>query len=468
MRKILATALKGGGLLVTTATGGGLVLTAANRGGLLLALIVIVQVGCASVLSGPAATRTETPVTQGPPEQVAPSGEASRGEAQARVYLELGQSLIARGEMAAAVARLRQALEWEPDLVQARTSLGLALYGMGDLDGAIEELRGALRRRPDLSQARLTLAAVLMARQDWVGARIELEEALRLEPDLPQAHYSLGVVRHALGDLNGAIEAYRRVLATDPRHHDARYNLALTLKLAGRDAEAAGELLAAAQAGMPRAQYFLGTAYVAGLGVERNLALAITWWFRAAEQGVTQAEDALAQLRQTTLGRGQYGAAERHIVERAFQEFRAELWSEYPDLTRDGDDTVGAALLRRRRVAESVPVLIREASALSEPAHRLLGLLYEQGVDGQLAAHDERILSYFRAAATEGEPRARIELARIYARGLGVPKDLARAFSLLKATPHEDAQRLLRELSAATERGPSSSSTTTHPAPGRP
>ena len=63
-----------------------------------------------------------------------------------------------------------------------------------------------------------------------------------------------------------------------------------------------------------------------------------------------------------------------------------------------------------------------------------------------MPAHDARILQYFKTAADEGHVRARISLARIYAGGLGVPQDTARAISLLRATPHEDAQRLLQEL----------------------
>jgi hypothetical protein len=52
--------------------------------------------------------------------------------------------------------------------------------------------------------------------------------------------------------------------------------------------------------------------------------------------------------------------------------------------------------------------------------------------------------------------RARITLAKVYAAGLGVPKDTARAISLLKSTPHEDAQRLLQEISIAPEAVPPS------------
>ncbi len=246
-------------------------------------------------------------------------------QARAQAYLEQGQALIARGEMAAAATALREALRREPDLIQARASLGLALYGMGDLDAAVDELRAALRRQPDAVTARLTLATALVAKQDWAAARIELEQILNERPDLRQAHYSLGVVRYAQGDLNGAIDAYRGVLAGDPQNHDARYNLALVLRLVQRDAEAAPEFLAAAQAGHARAQYFAGTAYAGGLGVERDLAVAIMWWFRAAEQGVTQADEALAQLRQVALGRGRRASADRQAVEQAFRDYRIAL-----------------------------------------------------------------------------------------------------------------------------------------------
>ena len=323
-------------------------------------------------------------------------------QAQAQVYLDQGQALIARGEMAAAVTALREALRREPDLIQARSSLGLALYGMGDLDAAVEELRATLRRQPDAFTARLTLASALVAKQDWAAARVELEHVLRARPDLGQAHYGLGVVRYAQGDLDGAIEAFRRVLAGDPHHQDARYNLALMLRLAQRNGEATPEFLAAAQAGHARAQYFAGTAYAAGLGVERDLATAITWWFRAAEQGVPQADEALAQLRQVALGRDRRAPADRANVEQAFRDYRAALWRDFPGLAPDGDDTVGGALLRKGRVSEAVPVLIREAAALSEPADRLLERLWTEGVDGLLPAHDARILGYFDRAAAEG------------------------------------------------------------------
>jgi TPR repeat protein len=377
-------------------------------GPVVLFLAVALATGCATqrVASPPppvAPAPASLPPTTPAPATTAP---AAGGDA-ARAGLDHGRALMARGEMLEATVTLREALRLAPDFAEARASLGLALYAMGDLDAAVEELRGLLRVRPDYEEARLTLAAALVARQDWPAARAELERALAARPDLAQAHYTLGVVRYAQGDLAGAIESYRRLLAREPRAWDARYNLALVLKLARRDAEATPEFLAAAEAGLPRAQYFAGAAYATGAGVERDLVAAITWWTRAAEQGVTQADESLAQLRQAASGRSRRSPAERQAIEQAFGEYRARLWKEYPALTREGDETLGLSLLRQGRAREAVPVLIREAAALSDPALRALETLYEQGIEGQVPAHDARILASLRAAAAEGRVRPR-------------------------------------------------------------
>ena len=404
-------------------------------------LLAAVQVGCA---------------IQAAPGRAPESASSEiRPDARTARDLDLGRAALGLGDLATATVRLREALRAQPDLPEARESLARALYGMGDLDGAVEELRALLRQHPDAVRPRYFLATALMAKQDWSAARRQLEEVVRRQPGLVEAHYSLGFVRYTQGDPSGAIESFRQVLARSPDHADAHYNLALVLKVTHRDAEATPEFVAAARSGHPGAQYFVGTAYARGLGVEPNLTQAITWWSRAAAQGSTEAAAALAELRQTALGRGRPGATGRPAAEAAFRDYRAAMWSEFPELTRSGDDdSVGAALLRQGRGREAVPVLIREASALSEPAQGALEALYQRGVDGQVPVYDGRILDYFKTAADEGQPRPRIALARCYATGLGVPKDMARAISLLKATPHEDAQRLLQELQAASEAAP--------------
>jgi tetratricopeptide (TPR) repeat protein len=311
--------------------------------------------------------------------------------------------------------------------VSQREARARALLAMGDLDGAAEELRALLRQSPDAVQARYALAVALMAKQDWSSARSELDEVLRRQPDMVPSLYSLGLVRYAQGDLNGAMEAYRQVLVRNPEHADARYNLALLLKLAHRDAEATPEFVAAARAGHARAQFFAGTAYARSLGVEPDLARAIAWWSRAAEQGSLEAGGALAELRKAALGKVRRAPAERRAVEQAFRDYRTGLWSEYPELAKSGDDdTVGAALVRQGRGAEAVPVLISEALAFSEPAQALLEDLYHRGAPGQILPHDARILSYFKTAAAEGQARAQRVLQEISAATEAVPPSSVR------------------------------------------
>ncbi len=384
-----------------------------------LALIATIGTGCAT---GNAPRSTTPTGAVGDPARAASSADVTQRDAQVRHLLELGRAAMARGDTTTAARSFREALRLRPDLIEARESLGLALYEMGDLDGAAEELRALLRQSPDAVRARVVLATALMAKQDWSSARAELEEVLRRQPGQVQALYSLGLVRYALGDLNGAIEAYRQMLARSPEQPDARYNLALVLKLTHREAEATPEFLAAARAGHARAQLFAGMAYARGLGVEPDTARAIAWWSRAADQGSLEAGAALAELRQTALGKTRRAPAERRLVEQAFRDYRTALWADYPELTRNGDDdTVGGALIRQGRGAEAVPVLISEALAFSEPAQALLEELYYQGAPGQIAPHDARILGYFKTAADEGQVRAQRLLQKISAATEAVP-----------------------------------------------
>jgi TPR repeat protein len=395
---------------------------------IILVLLAVMHAACAT------ATPPVTPPA--PAVGVDPAGRAA---------LARGRALIAGGDMAGATIALREALALQPDLTGARTSLGLALYALGDVEGAIEELRAAIARDPEAVGARSLLAAARLSRRESSTARAELEAITRRHPERVDAFYSLGLARYADRDLAGAAEAYRTAVTLQPNHHGARYNLALVLKLAGRESEATPEFLAAAEAGVGRAQYFAGVAHAGGHGVPISLPSAIRWWMRAAERGVAPAEEALASLRQVALGRTRRPVAERHAAEQAFRDYRAGLRADAPDVAPVGEESLGAALVRLGR-PESVVVLIREAAALDETAQQHLETLYEHGLAGALPPYDTRILAWFQTAAGEGLTRPRIALARVYGRGLGVPKDVPRAVALLRATPHEDARRLLEEL----------------------
>jgi Tfp pilus assembly protein PilF len=375
---------------------------------------------------------------------------SSKEPVLAEAYLDLAKAYIDTGNFPDAVAELREALRLQPNFTEAQINLAMALFNMGDVEGAIEVYRDVLRVQPELGSTHVGLGIALMAKHDWPGARAELQEAVRLQPDLLQAHYSLGMVRYTQGDIRGAIESYRRAVELRADYGDAHYNLGLLLKMTDRTAEAVQEFRVAAESGLAKAQYFLGNAYASGTGVEKNLAVAVTWWSRAAEQGLVQARESLAQLRRVAVLKGKHATEESRAALQAFRTVQTEMWTEFPDVQgKAGEDSIGVALVRQGQVTTAVPILIREALLLKEAAYAQLETLFDRGVDGQLMAHDPRILAYFKAAATEGIPRARLALARIYARGVGVPQDMSKALSLLKETSDDEAQRLLKEIVAA-------------------
>ena len=70
---------------------------------------------------------TATPLATAVPTPSAPPAHVSSVTERAHAALARGQSLIGRGEMAAAVVALRQALALESDLTAARGALGKAL-----------------------------------------------------------------------------------------------------------------------------------------------------------------------------------------------------------------------------------------------------------------------------------------------------------------------------------------------------
>ncbi len=364
---------------------------------------------------------------------------------QAELLARQGAALFAGGEYLSAVDRLRAALQLDPAQTEARFVLGQSLFNLGDVDGAIEEYKRVLTERPESVPAHFHTATAYMAKRQWKEAQRELQTVLTLNPKHTGAHHNLGTVRYSQGDVKGTIDAYRASLAINPDSAETHYHLGVVLKLSGRLKEAVPELLAASEAGHPKAQYFLGTAYSIGSGVERNLPAAIRWWVAATEHGVPEAQDALSKLRKAAMKPSPGKDSNKTLL--AFQAYRDDLWNEFPELTRNGtEETVGVALLQAFRLTDAIPTLVREATALSELSERYLAALYEEGMHPLLKPHDGRILRYFESSANDGSPQSKLALARIHALGLGVAADRGKALAIIKGLPPGYAEQFLQDL----------------------
>lgn len=134
-------------------------------------------------------------------------------------HLDAGALLLADGALDRAEARFRLALEFQPDLSEARMNLGLVELARGRLTEAAAELRAALALRPDFAEAHGNLGVVLEAMGEVAHARAAYETALAIHPGLVFARRNLSRLLVQEGELGAARAHLFRLL--EEREDDA-------------------------------------------------------------------------------------------------------------------------------------------------------------------------------------------------------------------------------------------------------
>ncbi len=236
---------------------------------------------------------------------------------------------------------------------------------------------------------------------------------------------------------------------------------------AGDQARALREFRPAAEAGEAPAQVYLGTMYLHGVGVKRDVAEAARWFLRAAEQGDAEGQAMIGAMYFDGAGVRQDGdEALRWFRRAAEQGFAGGEWG------------VGAAYENGggvERNLETALLWYRKAAARGHAAAQSrLGYFYEsgQGVeanvreaaewyrksaeggysDGQAAwgwvlehgrgvsADAKTAAAWYQKAAERGHPAALRQLGLLYEAGRGVPRNLEAAAGLFqKAAERGDA-----------------------------
>ena len=148
--------------------------------------------------------------------------------------------------MPKARAAAKKALELDPNLAEARTSLGLVTYIFDwDWAGAEREFREAIRLNPSYSVAHHVYAMLLMTLGRRDESVTEAQRALDVDPLSLPINSILGSMLGGAGRLDEAIERYKRTLELSPDFSMARRDLGGAYKRKGMNAEALDAILLA-------------------------------------------------------------------------------------------------------------------------------------------------------------------------------------------------------------------------------
>jgi len=141
---------------------------------------------------------------------------------RAVTHLNHGRALQDLGDLSAARAAYRQALDRDPEGVAAHVNLGLLDLADGRGDDAESHMQAALAVDPDSFEAHYNLAAIRVREERWDEARLHFLRCTELRPESPDPHYALAIVAIAAGDPPAARRRLAKVLELAPSHERAR------------------------------------------------------------------------------------------------------------------------------------------------------------------------------------------------------------------------------------------------------
>jgi protein O-GlcNAc transferase len=150
----------------------------------------------------------------------------------------LGLVLQDAGQLDAALASYRRALEIKPDFAEAHSNLGNALKEFGLLDAAEASCRRALEIKPDFAAAHNILGVVLTELGQFAAAQVSYRRALQIKPDFAEAHNNMGHILKECGQFDAALASYRKAVEFKPDYADGHKNLSILLKDLGQNEDA--------------------------------------------------------------------------------------------------------------------------------------------------------------------------------------------------------------------------------------
>ncbi|WP_377806258.1 tetratricopeptide repeat protein (plasmid) [Azospirillum sp. A29] len=146
-----------------------------------------------------------------------------------------------QGRRDKALELIRAALAIAPEMADAACNLGSTLSELGQVDAAAAAYRRAIQFDPSLEGAHLALASLLGGRggpRDWATAAVAYRRVLRLNPYRSESYHDLGIALRQDGAVEEAQASQRKALALNPGFAGAHMNLGNLLVEIGRLDEA--------------------------------------------------------------------------------------------------------------------------------------------------------------------------------------------------------------------------------------
>ena len=142
---------------------------------------------------------------------------------------------------AEAMSAAKRALELDPSLADAHSSIGLVLSVTGDVYGGIRELEKAIELNPGLAFAHNMLGRAYCALERYPEALAAVQKSISLDPLSVLIHTGLGDTYYYGREYEKSVLAYRLSLELDPRFDGAHTDMARALEALGRFDEARAE-----------------------------------------------------------------------------------------------------------------------------------------------------------------------------------------------------------------------------------
>jgi tetratricopeptide (TPR) repeat protein len=149
--------------------------------------------------------------------------------ASATVHLDLGVAYQLQGDLDAAAAHYRKAIELDQECTNAYNNLGLLLIKQDQMDAGIDCYQQSLRIDPNKAETYNNLGNALADLGNVASALSCFRKALEIDPKYVQVHNNLALTLAQLGQCEEAEKHLRRAMEIAPDDSATHYNLGTVL-----------------------------------------------------------------------------------------------------------------------------------------------------------------------------------------------------------------------------------------------